>query len=94
MSSPQIDALPFSPRHNEPLPPWVCIQKSRAYYPVFKSIKILEGDRGMDRCHYATFQHHFNRSTPEIDLSSTINYKLQESENERRAKLDDKITRE
>ena len=58
---------------------------------MFKSIESLDGDRGVDRRHYAVpFKGILIRSTPEIVLSSKQN-KLQESEDERRAKLDDKL---
>ena len=48
-----------------------------AYNHVFKSIESLDGDRGMDRCHYAVpFRGILIRSTPEIVLlSKKINYK-------------------
>ena len=46
----------------------------------------------MDRCHYAVpFKGISIKSTPEIVLSSKRNLKLQESEDERRAKQDDKL---
>ena len=51
---------------------------SCAYHPAYKSIKSLDGDRGMDRCHYAVpFKSISIRSKPEIVLSSkqTNNYK-------------------
>ena len=55
------------------------------------SIKSLDGDCGMDKCHYAVpFKGISIRSTSEIVLSSKRN-KLQESEDERRAKVDDKL---
>ena len=58
---------------------------------MFKSIESLDGDRGVDRRHYAVpFKGILIRSTPEIVLSSKQN-KLQESEDERRAKQDDKL---
>ena len=61
-------------------------KQSCAYHHVFKSIENLDGDRGMDRCHYAVpFKGILIRSTPEIVL--------QESEDERRAKQDDKLLR-
>ena len=41
---------------------------------VFKSIESLDGDHGMDRCHYAVpFKGILIRSTPEIVLSSKQN---------------------
>ena len=41
---------------------------------VLKSIKSLDGDLGMDRCHYAVpFKGILIRSTPEIVLSSKQN---------------------
>ena len=50
-----------------------CLSTS-PYHPVFKIIKSLEGDRGMDRCHYAVpFKGISIRSTPEIVLSSKRN---------------------
>ena len=58
---------------------------------MFKSIKSLDGDRGVDRCHYTVpFKGILIRSTPEIVLSSKQN-QLQVSEDERRAKQDDKL---
>ena len=57
MSSPRIHAHVF--QSTSPTPSWVCAQKLRTYHPVFKSIKSLEGDIVMDRCHYAAFQSHF-----------------------------------
>ena len=52
-------------------------KKTRTYHPVFKSIESLDGDRGMDRCHYAVpFKGILIGSTPEIVLSSKrTNYK-------------------
>ena len=41
----------------------------------------------MDRFHYAAFQRHFNKVYTKNVLSSKINYKLQESEDESTAKL-------
>ena len=67
MSSPRIDAQAFQ---RGPPTLGVYAQKSYAYHPVFKSIKILDGDSGMDRCHYALpFKGISIRSTPEIVLS-------------------------
>ena len=75
-----------SPTHS-----WVCTQIIMRLPYVFKSIESLDGDRGVDRRHYAVpFKGILIRSTPEIVLSSKIN-KLQESEDERRAKQDDKL---
>ena len=55
---------------------------------MFKSIESLDSDCGMDRCHYAVpFNGISIKSTPEIVFSSERNYQLQESEDERRAKL-------
>ena len=55
VSSPRIDALPFSPGHNEPLPLLGMRTKNHApTNPVFKSIKSLEADHGMVRCHLST----------------------------------------
>ena len=52
---------------------WVCTQKI-TYHPGFKSFKSLDGDCGMDRCHYAVpFKGISIRSTPEIVLSSKQN---------------------
>ena len=49
-------------------------KKSCSYHHVFKSIESLDGDRGMDRCHYAVpFKGILIRSTPEIVLSSERN---------------------
>ena len=55
-------------------------------------IESLDGDRGVDRRHYAVpFKGILIRSTPEIVLSSKQNnYKI--SEDERMAKQDDKLT--
>ena len=52
-------------------------KKSGVYHHVFESIESLEGDRGMDRCHYAVpFKGIVIRSTPEIVLSlNETNYK-------------------
>ena len=56
---------------NHPDSTWIYAQISCAYHPAFKSIKSLDGDRGMDRCHYAVpFKGISTRSTPEIVLSS------------------------
>ena len=64
-------------------PPSSAHKKSCAHHPGFKSIKSLDGDRGMDRCHYAVpFKGISIRSIPEI---------VQESEDERPAMLDDKL---
>ena len=47
-------------------------KKSCAYHHVFKSIESLDGDRGMDRCHYAVPF----KGIPEIVLSlNKTNYK-------------------
>ena len=80
-------AYATSPTHS-----WACTQIiMRAYHHVFKSIESLDGDRGVDRRHYAVpFKGILIRSTPEIVLSSKQN-KLQESEDEKRAKQDDKL---
>ena len=62
---------------NSPSPSWVCAQISCAYHPVFKSIKSLDGDRDMDRCHYAVpFKGISIWSTPEMffHLNETNNY--------------------
>ena len=89
MSSPQIEAQVFQPA---PPPLGYAHKISCAYHPVLKSIKSQDSDLGMDRCHYAVpFKGISIRSTPEIVLSSKRNSQLQESEDERRAKLDDKL---
>ena len=81
----------FSPGLRVPSRRTYAHKKSCAYHRVFKSIESQDGDCEMDRCHYAVpFKGILIRSTPEIDLSSKLN-KLQESEDERRAKLDDKL---
>ena len=79
------------PCTTSPSPLGYVYKKSRAYYPVFKSITSLEADRGMDGFHYAAFQCHFNKAHTRTFLSSKRNYKLQESEDERRAKPDNII---
>ena len=57
-----------------PSPSCVCTQKSCAYHPIFKSIKNLDGDYGVDRCQYAVpFKCISIRFTPEIVLSSKRN---------------------
>ena len=49
-------------------------KKSCAYHHVFKSVESLDGDRGMDRCHYdVPFKGILIRSTPEIVLLSKQN---------------------
>ena len=52
-------------------------KKLCTYHHIFKSIESLDGDRGMDRCHYAVpFKGILIRSTPEIVLlSKGNNYK-------------------
>ena len=50
--------------------------KSCAYHHVFKSIESLDGDCGMDRCHYAVpFKGILIRSTPENIRLKETNYK-------------------
>ena len=64
VSSPSTSPSPLGYAH----------KKSCTYHPVFKSNKSLDGDRGMDRCHYALlFKGISIRSTPEIVLSSKRN---------------------
>ena len=61
--------LSKSPPH-----PGYAHKKSCGYHPVFNSIKILDGDCGIDRCHYGVpFKCISIRYTPEIVLASKRN---------------------
>ena len=88
----RIDTLPFSPGHNQPLLPCVCAHKKHAPTIHFSSplkawkVTVVSTDATMPPFNVISIS-----STPEIVLSSQINSKLQESEDERRAKLDGKI---
>ena len=56
-----------------PSPSWVY---GKNYHPVFQTIKSLDGDRGVDRCHYAVpFKGISITSTPVFHLNETNNYK-------------------
>ena len=80
--------MSFSPGYNKPLPLLgMHTKKSRAYLPEFKSIKGLECDHGMDRCHYAAFQSDFNK----VHTRNCSFKKKLKSEDGRRVKLDDKV---
>ena len=74
MSSLRIDVDVFQCATPPPPALGYAYKKSCAYHPVFNSIKSLDGDLGMDRCHYAVpFKGISIRSTPEIVLSSKRN---------------------